>query len=541
MGTSLHRVATPAPIISWRRMQARLPWALLAALGVAVISTSGCVVGPNYHRPAVDAPPAWKEQPPEGWKNAAPRDDISKGNWWEVFGDRQLNDLEIQAVAANQTLKVAAERVIEARASALATRSNLFPTVEAGSSAGRARTSGNRPLPANSSQAVAFSANTFSLPLQASYQVDLWGQIRRSLESANALTQASVANYENVLLTLKSDVASFYIMLHFIDQERVILRNNIDLQQKAFDLANVRHAGGVASGLDVAEAETLLETTQANYVGLGVQRAEFEHAIAVLLGQPPATVTLPEKALDLNAPAIPAGMPSDLLERRPDVAAAERTMAATNAEVGVARAAFFPNVALTASGGYLSTSLPDLFNLPSLAWSAAASLSQPLYTGGRLSANLLRAQATYDESVASYRQQVLVAFREVEDGLSGLRVLEEQAAAYEQAIKAAEQTVDISTARYKEGLANYIEVIDAEVTLLNNQRISDQVLEQRLLTTVQLIEALGGGWQDSTVYTSHTGVLPATGANEPPLPPAPPNPPSNPINTPMPNPAQPQQ
>jgi multidrug efflux system outer membrane protein len=499
------------------------------------------VVGPNYHRPAVDAPPAWKEQPPEGWKNAAPRDDISKGNWWEVFGDRQLNDLEIQAVAANQTLKVAAERVIEARASALATRSNLFPTVEAGSSAGRARTSGNRPLPANSSQAVAFSANTFSLPLQASYQVDLWGQIRRSLESANALTQASVANYENVLLTLKSDVASFYIMLHFIDQERVILRNNIDLQQKAFDLANVRHAGGVASGLDVAEAETLLETTQANYVGLGVQRAEFEHAIAVLLGQPPASVTLPEKALDLNAPAIPAGMPSDLLERRPDVAAAERNMAATNAEIGVARAAFFPNVALTASGGYLSTSLPDLFNLPSLAWSAAASLSQPLYTGGRLSANLLRAQATYDESVASYRQQVLVAFREVEDGLSGLRVLEEQAAAYEQAIKAAQQTVDISTARYKEGLANYIEVINAEVTLLNNQRISDQVLEQRLLTTVQLIEALGGGWQDSTVYTSHTGVLPATGANEPPLPTSPSNPPSNPINTPMPNPGQPQQ
>lgn len=512
-------------------------WALVAAVTVAVLASSGCVVGPNYHRPAVDAPAAWKEQPPEGWKNAAPRDDISKGNWWEIFGDQQLNDLEIRAVSANQNLKVAAERVIEARASALITRSNLFPAIGAGPSAGRARTSGNRPLAPSSSQAVAFSDNTFSLPAQASYQVDLWGQIRRSIESANALTQASVANYENVLLTLKSDVASFYIMLHFIDQERVILRNNIDLQQKAFDLANVRHAGGVASGLDVAEAQTLLETTQASYVGLGVQRAQFEHALAVLLGQPPANVTLPEKALDLNAPAIPAGMPSDLLERRPDVAAAERNMAATNAEIGVARAAFFPNVALTASGGYLSTSIPALFNLPSLAWSAAASLSQPLYTGGRLSANLLRAQATYDESVANYRQQVLVAFREVEDGLSGLRVLEEQAAAYDEAIKAAQQTVDISTARYKEGLANYIEVIDAEVTLLDNQRVSDQVLEQRLLTTVQLIEALGGGWQDSTVYTSTSGVLPVTGANAPRLPPSSPNQPSNPINTPQPNPA----
>ncbi len=536
-GTSPRR-AGPAQISA--QIQGSLLWVLLTALGLAVLASSGCLVGPNYHRASVDAPPAWKEQPPEGWKNAAPSDDISKGNWWEVFGDQQLNDLETQAVMANQNLKVAAERVIEARATALATRSNLYPTVDAGPSAASARTSGNRPLPPNSGQPIAFTANTFSLPLQASYQVDLWGQIRRSIESANALTQASVANYENVLLTLKSDVASFYIMLHFIDQERVILRNNIDLQQKAFDLANLRHAGGVASGLDVAEAETLLDTTQADYVGLGVQRAQFEHALAVLLGQPPARVTLPEKALDLNAPAIPAGMPSDLLERRPDVAAAERNMASTNAEIGVARSAFFPNVALTASGGYLSTGILDLFNLPSLAWSAAASLSQPLYTGGRLSANLLHAQATYDESVATYRQQVLVAFREVEDGLSGLRVLEEQAAAYEKAIKSAEQTVDISTARYKEGLANYIEVIDAEVTLLNNERISDQILEQRLLTTVQLIEALGGGWQDSTIYTSNTGVLPATGANAPPLPPVPANPPYNPINTPLPNPAAPQ-
>ncbi|HEY1865618.1 MAG TPA: efflux transporter outer membrane subunit [Candidatus Acidoferrales bacterium] len=476
---------------------------VFAGLAAGVLFFFGCKpVGPNYNRPTVETPAAWKEQPPEGWKNAAPSDDISKGNWWEVFGDPQLNDLEIQAIAANQNLKAAAERVIEARAIALVERSNLFPSVGGDPSVGRARTSGNRPLP---NPSIAFTANTFSLPVEASYQVDLWGQIRRSLESANALTQASVANYENVLLTLKSDVASFYIMLHFIDQERAILRDNIDLQQKALDLAQVRHTGGVASGLDVSEAETLLDTTQADYVGLGVQRAQFEHALATLLGRPPSELTVAEKALDLAPPVIPAGMPSDLLERRPDIAGAERTMASTNAQIGVARSAYFPNLVLTGSGGYLSSGIVNLFNLPSLAWSAAANLSQPLYTGGRLSANLLHARATYDESVATYRQQVLVAFREVEDGLSGLRVLEEQAAAYDKAVKSAQQTVDISTARYKEGLANYLEVITAEITLLNSERVGDQVLEQRLLTTVQLIEALGGGWQESTVYTTSTG------------------------------------
>ncbi len=488
---------------------------LVATVVFPILFTAGCKVGPNYSRPSAQPPSAWKEQPPEGWKDATPRDDISKGNWWEVFGDPQLNDLEIQAIAANQNLKAAAERVIEARATALVQRSNLFPSISVVPSVEPARSSGTRPVPPSSSPTVAYTATTFSLPLEASYQVDLWGQIRRSLESANALTQASVANYENILLTLKSDVASFYIMLHFIDQEREILKNNIDLQQKALDLAEVRHNGGVASGLDVSEAETLLDTTQGDYIGLGVQRAQFEHALAVLLGRPPALVSVAEKALDLTPPVIPADMPSDLLERRPDIAAAERDMASTNALVGVARSAYFPNLVLTGSGGYLSSGIVNLFNLPSLAWSLAATVTQPLYTGGRLSANLLRARATYDESVATYRQQVLVAFQEVEDGLSGLRVLEQQAAAYDKAVKSAQQTVDISTARYKEGLANYHEVNKSEVTLHQDHRVNDQVLEQRLLTTVQLIEALGGGWQESTVYSSSTGVLPNTPTNTP--------------------------
>src|ERR1700733_9020549 len=275
---------------------------LVATVVFSILFTAGCKVGPNYSRPSAQPPSAWKEQPPEGWKDATPRDDISKGNWWEVFGDPQLNDLETQAIAANQNLKAAAERVIEARATALVQRSNLFPSISVVPSVEPARNSGTRAVAPNSSPTVAYTATTFSLPLEASYQVDLWGQIRRSLESANALTQASVANYENVLLTLKSDVASFYIMLHFIDQEREILKNNIDLQQRALDLAEVRHDGGVASGLDVSEAETLLDTTQGDYIGLGVQRAQFEHALAVLLGRPPALVSVAEKALDLTPP-----------------------------------------------------------------------------------------------------------------------------------------------------------------------------------------------------------------------------------------------
>jgi outer membrane protein, multidrug efflux system len=482
---------------------------------LAVLFVSGCrPVGPNYKRPPVDTPSAWKEQPPEGWKTASPRDDIAKGNWWDVFGDAQLNSLETQAIAANQNLKAAAQRVIQARASAAITRSNLFPFVSAAPSVGDARYSGNRPAPLGSPD-FSYTAGTFSLPALASYQVDFWGQIRRSIESANALTQVSVANYENVLLTLKSDVASFYIMVHYIDQEQQVLRDNIDLQQKAFDLATVRRNGGVASGLDVSEAETLLDTTQATYVGLGVQRAQFEHALAVLLGVPPAGFSVPEKPLDLNTPAIPTGMPADLLERRPDVAAAERRMAAQNALIGVARSAYFPNVELTASGGFLSGAITSLFNAPSAVWSLAAGATQPIYTGGRLSASMTLARADYDESVADYRQQVLTAFQEVEDGLSGLRVLEQQGLAYDKAVKSAQNTVDISTSRYREGLANYLEVITAETSLLSNQLVADQILEQRLLTTVQLINALGGGWQDSRIYSSTTAPTTPSGSQSP--------------------------
>ena len=479
---------------------ARFAPRLLAFTVGCALTLTGCLVGPNYHRPSVDAPTAWKEPPPEGWKTATPHDEIAKGNWWTVFGDPELDDLETQAIAANQNLQAAAQRVLEARAQALATKSNLYPNVSAGFSPSRARNTGTRII-GPGLQTSAYDANLFSLPVEATYEVDLWGQIRRSIESANALTQMSVADYENVLLQLKSDVASFYIMAHYIDQELIILRNNIDLQQRAVDLANVRHQGGVASGLDVSAAETLLDTTEGTYVGLGVQRAQFEHALAVLLGKPPAEFSLAEKPLQRMPPALPAGVPSELLERRPDIAAAERLMASNNAQIGVNRAAYYPNVTLSFAAGGLSSFLGQILDAPSLVWSATANLAQPIYTGGRLSANMVFARASYDESVARYRQTVLSAFQEVEDDLSSLRVLEQQASAYDQAVRSAQETEDISTSRYREGLANYLEVITADENLLSNQRLADAVQEQRLLTTIQLIQALGGGWQDSTIYT----------------------------------------
>jgi NodT family efflux transporter outer membrane factor (OMF) lipoprotein len=476
--------------------------AVSGTFAAVLLLLSGCTpVGPNYQRASVPTPPAFKEPPPAGWKDATPHDEISKGNWWEVFGDPQLNDLETQALMANQTLQAAVQNVLQSRANLAVSRSQQYPQIGAQPSLSGGRVAGTRPVPPGSSE-QAYTDYQLVLPADVSYEVDLWGGIRRSVESARAQVQASVANYENVLLTFKSDVAEDYVMTRFIDEERVVLKNNIDLQQKALDLTQVRHEGGVASGLDVSEAETLLDTTQADYIGLGVQRAQFEHALAVLLGKAPAEFSLPNSPLDLKPPAIPPGLPSDLLERRPDVAAAERTMAADNAQIGVARAAFFPALNLTGSGGLLTGDLGKLFTVPAIVWSAAANMTAPLYTGGALQGNLVRAQATYDQSVANYREQVLTAFQQVEDDLAGLRVLEDQAAAYDKAVQSAQQTVDISTSRYREGLANFLEVITAQVTLLNNQRIADQIAEQRLLTTIELIQALGGGWQESTIYST---------------------------------------
>ena len=461
---------------------------------------AGCTVGPNYHRPAVEVPSSFKEAPPAGWKAATPNDAIAKGNWWEVFGDPKLNELESQAMVNNPPLQAAMARVAQARAQFRITRADLYPTVTLDPSALRTRYSGTRENPPGF-VTTPYTDNTLNLPVDLNYEIDFWGRVRRATESARAQYQATEADYENILLTLKSDIAQNYLSLRYVDTDRAILKGNIDLLEKALKLTQARHSGGVASGLDVSEAETLLATIQSQFVGLGVQRAQFEHALALLVGRPASEFTVPENPLALEPPPIPVGLPSDLLERRPDIAESERLMASANAQIGVARAAFFPSLSLTGTSvGYQTDNITQLFNLSSAVWTAMAGASQPLFEGGRLTANLARTRAAYDENVANYREQVLTGFKEVEDGLAGLRVLEDQEATQNRAVTAAQKTAEISTARYKQGLANYLEVIDAQRTVLDNEVLSAQLREYRLLTTVQLIKALGGGWQDSKVH-----------------------------------------
>ncbi|MFZ0037782.1 MAG: efflux transporter outer membrane subunit, partial [Candidatus Acidiferrales bacterium] len=307
---------------------------------------AGCTVGPNYHRPSVEVPSSFKEAPPAGWKAATPNDAIAKGNWWEVFGDPKLNDLESQAMVNNPTLQAAMARVTQARTAVRITRADLYPTVTLDPSASRERYSGTRQNPPGFATQP-YTDNTINLPVDLAYEIDLWGRVRRTVESARAQYQASESDYENILLTLKSDIAQNYLSLRYVDRDRDILRGNIELLEKAFALTKARHSGGVASGLDVSEAETLLATIQAQYVGLGVQRAQFEHALALLLGKPASEFAVAENPLVLEPPSVPVGLPSDLLERRPDIAESERLMASANAQIGVARAAFFPSLSLT--------------------------------------------------------------------------------------------------------------------------------------------------------------------------------------------------
>jgi multidrug efflux system outer membrane protein len=462
-------------------------------LSAALLALSACTVGPDYERPSAPAPESWKEAGP--WKEAAPRDAIGKGTWWELFGDPILNDLEARAAAANFDLKAAVARVSQARAIARLSESEFYPTISLDPSVVRARFAEDRPV-SPTVRPAAYTVNDFRVPLDLSYEVDLWGRVRRSVEAATAEAQASVASFETVRLTLHADVASGYFALRAIDSERSLLRRTLELRREALRLAETRLRLGVGNDLDVSRAETELTTTEAESIGLERRRAEVEHALAVLTGRPPRELSIPEKPLDVPPPAIPAGLPSELLERRPDVAEAERRLAASNAEIGIASAAYYPRLKLTALGGYESSDLSSLFSWKNSIWALGAAAAAPLFTGGSTKADVERARARYEESVAVYRQQLLLAFQEVEDGLSGLRVLAQQADAQARAVASARRTADLSKTRYAAGLVGYLEVVDAERTALQSERLATQIQGQRLVTSVFLIKALGGGWQD---------------------------------------------
>jgi len=456
---------------------------------------AGCTVGPNYKRPPAPAPEAYKTQAP--WRVAAPKDALPKGAWWEAFSDAELNAYEQQLLSANQSLLAARDRLEEARSLARVTSASFFPQGNVDPSASRNRYSGNRPQVLTVSGP--FTQSTYEIPFVLNYEPDLFGRFRRNLEASNANLQATAADLYNVNLVLTAELAADYFSLRELDAETQVVKESVAIQQKGLQLVENRHTGGVASGLDLAQQQTLLDSTVTQLYLVQQQREQFEHAIAVLTGNPASTFNIPVRPLALAPVPVPLGVPSDLLERRPDIATAERQMASENALVGVATAAFYPQLTLSGVGGFESTNITKLISAPSAIWSLGGDLLQPVFNGGRNRANLAYTKHTYDETVANYREAVLVAFQQVEDGLSGLNELTQAAATQNSAVADARRALDIANNRYVGGVTSYLDVITAQSALLVNERLSTQLLGQQMVTEVALIKALGGGWDASQI------------------------------------------
>jgi outer membrane protein, multidrug efflux system len=476
-----------------------MKWLTLTA-GVAVSGLlAGCAVGPKYQRPAVQAPAAYKTEAP--WRVAAPKDALPKGAWWEIFHDAELNDYEQQLLKANQSLAAAQARLNQARALAQVASAGLFPQATTDPNGVRQRSSANRPLVSVVSPRSPITQSVYEIPFLLSYEPDLFGKYRRTLEASNATLQATAADRYNVDLVLTAELAADYFSLREIDAETQVVQESVDIQQKGLRLVENRHAGGVASGLDLAQQQTLLDSTVTQLKLLRQQREQYEHAIAVLTGNAASAFSVPVVPLHATPPAIPLGVPSDLLERRPDVATAERNMAFENAEVGVATAAFYPQLTLSGAGGFQSTSITNLITAPSAIWSLGGDLLQPIFEGGRNRANLAATKAAYDESVANYREAVLTAFQQVEDGLSGLNALSEATTSQNAAVADARRALEIANDRYVGGVTTFLDVITAQAALLNNERLATQLLGQEMVTSVYLVKAVGGGWDASQIQS----------------------------------------
>jgi NodT family efflux transporter outer membrane factor (OMF) lipoprotein len=460
----------------------------LAAGALALLT--GCMVGPDYVKPTVVAPDAYKES--DGWKVAAPQDDTIRSAWWERFGDPQLSSLAEQIDISNQNVRVAEAQFRQARALVREARASYFPTAAVGAGVTRSRGSIQQPG-FRTDQAV----TTYTLPIEASWELDLWGRIRRSVESSQAGAQASAGDLASARLSFQAELVEDYFQMRTLDAQKALLEATVVAYQRSLELTKNRYAAGVASQADVVQAETQLKTAQAQAVDVGVQRAQLEHAIALLVGQPPATFSLASAPLSGSPPGIPVGLPSELLERRPDIAAAERRMAAANAQIGVATAAFFPTVTLSASAGFQGSSLDKWLTWPSRFWSVGPAISETVYDGGLRRAQTDQARAAYDASVAAYRETILTAFGGVEDNLAALRILEEEAQVQGEAVKAAEQSVTLTTNQYKAGIVSYLNVITAQTIALTSEITAVQVLGRRMTAAVLLIQALGGGWSDA--------------------------------------------
>jgi NodT family efflux transporter outer membrane factor (OMF) lipoprotein len=478
---------------------------------IVVALAGGCVVGPGYVRPAVIPPAAFKEL--DGWKVARPQDDTLRGPWWERFGDPTLSALEVQVSAANQTLVTAEATYRQARALVREARAAYFPTVTLGAGFTRSRSSatlgsssGSRGTGAAGIAAgrggSSVKSDFFQLPIDITWVPDFWGQVRRRVESNQAEAQASAADLETARLSLQGELAQDYLQLRTLDAQRRLLDATVAAFERSLALTQARYAGGVASQVDVVQAQAQLKSAQAQALDVGVQRAQLEHAIAVLIGQPPSSFTLPSAALSGGLPSIPVGVPSALLERRPDVAAAERRVAAANAQIGVAVAAFYPTITLSASTGFESSGLAQWLTWPSRFWSVGPAISQTLYDGGLRRAQTAAARAAYDVTVGSYRETVLTAFQSVEDELAALRILEEEAQVQDEAVKAAERSVELTTDQYRAGTVSYLNVITTQTIALADGVTAVQILGRRLTAAVLLVQALGGGWSDADLPSS---------------------------------------
>lgn len=461
---------------------------------VAAATLAGCKAGPEYVRPAVEVPEAYKEG--FAWQKAQPRDHVARGNWWAAFGNAELDQLLAQVTVTNQTLIASEAQYRQAVALAEQARSAFFPTVTAGLQETRSRPSGTTgPVTGISTT----KRTVFAAPISFSWEADLWGRIRRSAEAGDANAQASAADLENARLSVQAQLAQNYFLLRALDAQKQLLDSTVEGYAKSLEMTNNRYKVGVVARIDVAQAETQLKSTQAQSLDLGVQRAQLEHSIAVLLGRPPAGFSLAAARLVATPPAVPASLPADLLERRPDIAAAERRVSAANAQIGVAEAAWFPAATLSASYGFQTATAAQLFTLPSRFWSIGPALAMTVFDGGRRRAVNDQARAAYDASVANYRQTVLTGFQEVEDSLAALRILEEEARVQAEASAAAQQVLEYSLNQYKAGITTYLQVVTAQATALANQRAVADLLARRMTASVQLVKALGGGWDAASL------------------------------------------
>ena len=467
-------------------------FACAAAVGTCAAGLGGCATGPDYVKPATDLPVSWKLEAP--WRVGQPDDAAAKGPWWQRFGDAQLNALQTQAQANNPTLALAGTRLAQARATLAGSTAGLFPQIGVSERAARQRISANRPLSNYNSANFSTLQNDVVLQGTVSYEVDLAGRVARSIEAGQAALAQSAADFENTRLLLSADLASAYFNLRATDVELDVLARSLALQGRALGLVQARRAGGAGTGLEVAQQQALLDSTRVQLDLLKRQRGVFEHAIAALVGVPAPAFSLAVDLRPLQPPVVPLGVPSDVLERRPDIAAAERAMAVANAQIGVARAAFYPSIALGGAFGVESRALSALFDAPSLLWSLGLSAAQVLFDGGRVRATVDFASAAHAGTVANYRRVVLGAMQEVEDGITGLNALDSAAAQAATAVASARQVLTMSTARYEGGASTYADVIIAQQALLVAERQAAQLLGQRLLTTVFLVKALGGDW-----------------------------------------------